>query len=161
MKKLLAILFLFVIIGIVYSQGPSLHKEKGTISKDTLKKAKTNLLPQTLIKDSVFEPNVKYVLHKKNSHASYYADKFHGRKTASGKRFDMHKLTAAHKKFPFGTMLKVTNEANGKSVIVEVNDRGPFVKSREIDLSKKAFMTITSSKSAGTMRVTIETIEKK
>ena len=117
-------------------------KEKATSSKDTIKKEKTNLLPQTLIQDTIFDPNVKYVLYKKNAHASYYAEKFHGRRTASGQRFDMHKMTAAHKKLPFGSKIRVTNESNGKSVIVEVNDRGPFVKSREIDLSKKAFMAI-------------------
>ncbi|MEM0576241.1 septal ring lytic transglycosylase RlpA family protein [Flavobacterium polysaccharolyticum] len=161
MKKLFAILFLLVIIGIAYSQAPSVIKEKVTNSKDTIKKEKTNILPETLIKDTVFDPNVKYVLYKKNGHASYYADKFHGRRTASGQRFDMHKMTAAHKKLPFGSKIRVTNEANGKSVIVEVNDRGPFVRSREIDLSKKAFMAIASSKGAGSMKVTIETIVKK
>ncbi|MCZ8229901.1 septal ring lytic transglycosylase RlpA family protein [Flavobacterium sp.] len=161
MKKLLAMLFLLTVIGLIYSQEPSAVKEKGTISKDTIKKDKTNLLPSTTIKDTVFEPNVKYVLYKKNGHASYYADKFHGRKTASGQRFDMHKMTAAHKKLPFGSKIRVTNEANGKSVIVEVNDRGPFVRSREIDLSKKAFMAIASSKGSGSMKVTIETIVKR
>jgi rare lipoprotein A len=70
--------------------------------------------------------------------ASYYADKFQGRKTASGERFSQHKLTAAHKTLPFGTMVKVVNLANGRSVKVEINDRGPFVGGRIIDLSKKA-----------------------
>lgn len=161
MKKLVALLFLFVIIGIVYSQRPLLMKEKLTNSKDTIKKEKTDFLSSEVIKDTLFDPNVKYLLYKTNGHASYYAEKFHGRRTASGQKFDMNKLTAAHKKLPFGTKIRVTNEANGKSVIVEVNDRGPFVKSREIDLSKKAFMAIASSKKAGSMRVTIETIVKK
>ena len=70
--------------------------------------------------------------------ASFYADKFHGRKTASGEKFNMYDYTAAHKTLPFGTVLKVTNLANGKSVNVRVNDRGPFAKGREIDLSKAA-----------------------
>jgi rare lipoprotein A len=95
-------------------------------------------------------------LHKKNAHASYYHDKFNGRKTASGVRFDNNKLTAAHKKFPFGTKLKITNEKNNKSVIVEVTDRGPFIKGREIDLTKKAFMDIASNKQSGLEYVTIE-----
>lgn len=98
-------------------------------------------------------------LYKKNAHASYYHDKFNGRKTASGKKFDNSKLTAAHKKLPFGTKLKITNEVNNKSVIVELTDRGPFVKGREIDLSKKAFMDITSNKSGGVVYVKIEIIE--
>ena len=59
----------------------------------------------------------------------------------------MNKMTAAHKKLPFGTVVRVTNEANGKSVIVQITDRGPFVKGREIDLSKKAFMEISSGRS--------------
>ena len=67
---------------------------------------------------------------------SWYGDKFHGRKTASGERYDMNKYTAAHKKLPFGTVIKVTNMSNGKSVKVRVNDRGPFVKNREIDFNK-------------------------
>ncbi|WP_316636302.1 septal ring lytic transglycosylase RlpA family protein [uncultured Flavobacterium sp.] len=101
----------------------------------------------------------KLKLHKENAHASYYHNKFNGRKTASGRRFDNNKLTAAHKKFPFGTKLKITNEKNDKSVIVEVIDRGPFVKGREIDLSKKAFMDITSNKKSGLMYVRIEILE--
>lgn len=98
-------------------------------------------------------------LYKKRAHASYYHDKFNGRKTASGKKFDNSKLTAAHKKLPFGTKLKITNETNNKSVIVEVTDRGPFVNGREIDLTKKAFMDITSNKSGGVVYVRIEIIE--
>lgn len=70
--------------------------------------------------------------------ASYYADKFHGRTTASGERFDNGALTAAHKTLPFGTRLVVENEQNGRRVTVRVNDRGPFVRGRVIDLSKAA-----------------------
>ncbi len=77
-------------------------------------------------------------LFKTDVTASFYADKFHGRKTASGEKFNMYDYTAAHKTLPFGTVLKVTNLANGKSVNVRVNDRGPFAKGREIDVSKAA-----------------------
>jgi len=70
--------------------------------------------------------------------ASYYAHKYHGRKTASGERFDMNDMTAAHKTLPFGTRVRVTNVSNGKSVTVRINDRGPFVKGRVIDLSLAA-----------------------
>lgn len=69
---------------------------------------------------------------------SYYADKFQGRATASGAKFDQHKMTAAHKTLPFGTQVKVVNLANGRSVKVTINDRGPFVAGRIIDVSKKA-----------------------
>jgi len=70
--------------------------------------------------------------------ASFYALKFTGRKTASGERMHHDSLTCAHRTYPFGTMLKVTNPANGKSVIVRVTDRGPYVKGRIIDLSARA-----------------------
>lgn len=98
---------------------------------------------------------------KKNAHASYYHHRFNGRRTASGKTFNNNKYTAAHKKLPFGTKVRVTNEANGKSVIVEITDRGPFSKAREIDLSRRAFMDIASNKNSGVVNVTIEVIEAK
>lgn len=98
-------------------------------------------------------------MYKKNAHASYYADKFNGRKTANGEKFSNSKLTAAHRKLPFGTKAKVTNKANGKSVIVEINDRGPWVPGRDIDLSKKAFMEIADNKNHGALKVSIEIIK--
>jgi len=70
--------------------------------------------------------------------ASYYSYEFGGRKTANGEIFDPRKMTAAHPSLPFGTKVKVTNKANGLSVVVRINDRGPFVKGRSIDLSYAA-----------------------
>jgi len=70
--------------------------------------------------------------------ASYYGKDFHGRKTASGETFNMYDLTAAHKKLAFGTKVRVTNMRNGESVVVRINDRGPFVHGRIIDLSYAA-----------------------
>ena len=70
--------------------------------------------------------------------ASYYGDRFHGRRTASGQAFNMHAMTAAHKTLPFGTRVLVTNPSNGKSVTVTINDRGPYAHGRTIDLSKAA-----------------------
>ncbi len=70
--------------------------------------------------------------------ASWYGPGFHGRKTANGERFDTHELTAAHKTLPFGTLLKVTNLENNLFTIVRVNDRGPYIRGRIIDLSKAA-----------------------
>ncbi|MBN1291907.1 MAG: septal ring lytic transglycosylase RlpA family protein [Candidatus Latescibacteria bacterium] len=67
--------------------------------------------------------------------ASYYADDFHGKKTSNGEVFDMNGLTCAHKTLPFNTWLEVKNLSNGRTVIVRVNDRGPFVGNRIIDLS--------------------------
>jgi len=70
--------------------------------------------------------------------ASWYGGKFHGRVTSSGEIFDTNELTAAHKTLPFGTMVKVTSFDNGRSVVVKINDRGPFVEGRIIDLSRAA-----------------------
>lgn len=70
--------------------------------------------------------------------ASYYAAKFDGRRTASGERFDNGAMTAAHRTLPFGTLVRVTNVANGRSVIVRINDRGPFSRGRMIDVSRAA-----------------------
>jgi len=70
--------------------------------------------------------------------ASWYGPGFHGKRTANGERFDTHALTAAHKTLPFGTQVRVTNERTGKSVVVRINDRGPYAHARVIDLSKAA-----------------------
>jgi rare lipoprotein A len=70
--------------------------------------------------------------------ASYYGKRFHGRRTANGERFDMNAMTAAHKTLPFGTHVRVTNPRNGRSVTVRINDRGPFIRGRQIDLSRAA-----------------------
>jgi rare lipoprotein A len=136
-------------------------KDKSQLQKDTVNKNKAPLVFSESVSDSLFFETGKLKSFKKNVHASYYHDKFNGKKTASGKRFDNNKYTAAHKTLPFGTKLKVTNIASGKSVIVEVIDRGPFVKSREIDLSKRAFMEIAKNKGIGAMIVNIEIVEKK
>ena len=90
--------------------------------------------------------------------ASYYGNEFHGRKTANGERFDQNQLTAAHRTLPFGTRLRVTNTQNGKTVVVRVNDRGPFVKGRVIDLSSAAFRSIAQLNS-GVVPVRIQVID--
>lgn len=74
--------------------------------------------------------------------ASYYGRRFHGRQTANGERFDMGAMTAAHKTLPFGSLVRVTNTRNGKSVTVRINDRGPFIRGRTIDLSRAAAQEI-------------------
>jgi rare lipoprotein A len=70
--------------------------------------------------------------------ASYYGARHHGKKTASGERFNQHSLTAAHRSLPFGTRVRVTNLRNDKQVVVRINDRGPYARGRIIDLSHKA-----------------------
>lgn len=122
---------------------------------DTIKK--DSVLVDSIPVDSTAEKSV--VLYKTNAHASYYHDKFTGRRTASGAIFDNKKFTAAHKKLKFGTKVRVTNITNSKSVIVTITDRGPFVKGREIDLSKAAFKSIARNKDVGVMIVNLEIIE--
>ena len=90
--------------------------------------------------------------------ASYYGPKFHGRKTANGEVFNQYDLTAAHKTLPFGTVCKVINLDNGKSVIVRINDRGPFIKGRILDLSYGAAKRIDGV-IAGVMNVKIEILK--
>jgi rare lipoprotein A len=89
--------------------------------------------------------------------ASYYGDKFHGRTTANGEVFDQEALTAAHKTLPFGTIVKVTNVKNNRTVVVRVNDRGPFVEGRIIDLSRRAAEEIDMIR-AGVTEVEIEIV---
>ena len=91
---------------------------------------------------------------------SFYGKKFHGKQTANGEIFDMNKLTCAHKSLPFGTLLKVTNEDNGNSVVVRVNDRGPFVQGRDLDLSYAAAKKI-GLVSEGVKKLKVEVLGNK
>ena len=91
--------------------------------------------------------------------ASFYSTKFNGRRTASGEKFNSSALTAAHLSLPFGSLVKVTNIRNGKTVVVRINDRGPHVKGRIIDLSKAAATKIGIGR-AGTARVRLEVLKK-
>lgn len=92
------------------------------------------------------------------TYASYYGEAFNGRPTSSGEIFDMNAYTAAHKTLPFGTFLEVTNLENGKKVTVRVNDRGPFVANREIDLSKAAAESLGMI-NRGITRVSIKKVD--
>ncbi len=105
-----------------------------------------------------FKNNTKDNEEVKTSYASYYHDKFNGRKTASGEVFHNTKLTAAHRTLPFGTKVKVTNLRNGESVVVTINDRGPFHAARALDLSKAAYDEIGNLRT-GTMPIEFEIID--
>src|SRR5690554_4285052 len=97
------------------------------------------------------------IVHDKTI-ASYYHDKFNGRQTASGEIFSNNDYTAAHKTLPFGTKVRVTNLSNDESIIVTITDRGPFIKGRQLDLSKKAFMDLTHDNKRGLLNVKIEVL---
>lgn len=96
--------------------------------------------------------------HTQDGMASYYHDRFHGRKTASGAAYNKNALSAAHKSLPLGTEVRVTDTRSGKSVIVKINDRGPFVKGRVIDLSRAAARQIGLTKK-GLAKVKVEVLD--
>lgn len=156
MRQKFFILLLLVLTALFLSSfKPSTlnFQDSKKVLQDTIKK-------NVVIADSLgLATNLSLTLHKKNANASYYHNKFNGRRTASGTKFDNEKYTAAHRKLAFGTKVKVTNEANGKSVIVTITDRGPFTRGREIDLTRRSFMDITANKNAGNLKVTIEIIK--
>lgn len=97
--------------------------------------------------------------HNLNGSASFYGGKLHGSIRADGGRFNQWDLTAAHKTLPFGTKLKVTNLDNGNSVIVTINDRGPYKRGRVIDLSRQAFRQLDSEKRGILKNISIEVLQ--
>ncbi len=125
---------------------PKVVEQKQKQKSKPLPKAKTKV-PKNI---SAFQKGV----------ASWYGGKFHGRRTANGEIYDKYKLTAAHKQLPFNTFVEVHNLDNDKRVIVRINDRGPFVKNRIIDLSKKAASRIDMEQS-GTAPVALYILKNK
>ena len=117
---------------------------------------KASLHPYT-VKNITYYPHKVAIGESKDIMASWYGEYFHGRQTALGNIYDMNGYTAAHKTYPLGTVLKVTNPANGKSLNVKVDDRGPFWSNRELDLSKGA-ATYLGTKRQGVAPVHIEVV---
>jgi len=101
----------------------------------TVKKGARGTKPYT-IKGNTYYPLLSSHGFREQGVASWYGPGFHGKLTANGERYDMHGMTAAHKLLPFGTRVKVTNRENGKSIVVRINDRGPFAGDRVIDLTR-------------------------
>lgn len=149
MKKIIYILPLLVVL---FFQRENL---KIIPSKE---KQKTKVVDT--IKNDTLKPVEKLEMYHKGAHASYYANKFNGRRTASGSRFNNNDMTCAHRKLPFGTKLKVTGVKTKKVVYVTVTDRGPFVKTKHIDLSKKAFMAVAPKSYGGHIEVDLEIVKK-
>ena len=154
LSSILKLCCFFLLVSCHSSKMAQQRKATHRSSKTVVKKKKT-----TSEKDkSVVETSSAVSTMATTGVASYYHNKFKGRKTASGEVFSNNKLTAAQRTYPFGTYLKVTNVANGKSVVVKVNDRGPFTKGKELDLSRKAFMDITDNPNKGNLQVNIEVV---
>jgi rare lipoprotein A len=147
-------LFVILIVGVSSCSPSKIQTKKNSPVNTTI-----TYTPANSTKSNTNKTSFKTSVYKKNAVASYYHDKFNGRSTANGEKFNNNKLTAAHKTLAFGTQVKVTNITNNQYVIVTINDRGPFTKGREIDLTKKAFFEISDSSTHGTLNVDIEILE--
>ena len=119
--------------------------------------AQDPVLPVAPLAPEIVEEAVPAGKHIGDGEASYYGNELAGNRTASGERFNPRALTAAHRSLPLGSKIRVTNKANGKSVVVRINDRGPFVKSRLIDVSYAAAQQIQMIRS-GHAKVRLELI---
>lgn len=127
-------------------------------TSDVLLESTSEITDIMLINSELLSLENEVEVINESAKTSYYHDKFNGKKTASGQVFNNGKYTAAHKTLPFGSKLRVTNNENDESVIVTVNDRGPFTKGRHLDLSKQAFLDITHKKGVGVLNVKIEVL---
>ncbi len=172
MKKIMSVFVALIIPFSVYSMSKTADKGGITKAEEVSKSDKViyikkekevNLkeIENTVLEkdgtESEIDEMAKYKYYQTGM-ASFYGGKWHGKKTANGERFDQYSMTAAHKTLPFGTKVRVTNLSNGKTVIVRINNRGPYVKGRIIDLSKGAFSKIEST-GKGVTRVKLEIVK--
>jgi rare lipoprotein A (peptidoglycan hydrolase) len=155
-RMILATLFFgvsgLVSIGVNFAPTSILAKEKDSSKKERRLKGSTKLR-----KNLAFIDHSRLPASATVGIASWYGPGFHNRRTASGEKFDQNQMMAAHRTLPFGTVVRVTNLKNNRSCIVKITDRGPFVRSRIIDLSKAAAYELEFT-SNGTALVRIETI---
>jgi rare lipoprotein A len=160
MKKLLTMILLALpFLGFAEVKSSSSHLENASIKEKLVNEllGEVKETGESIEKQSKTDDKMGTVFQ--TGGASFYGEKWNGRFTASGERFNTEQLTAAHKSLPFGTKVRVTNVSNGKSVIVKINDRGPFIKGRVIDLSKAAFREIENI-SKGVTKVKLEILGK-
>lgn len=151
MKSLLIISFTLVIGGMV---GFTVLKTANTDENERI--LVEEFVPETVKESTVNISPVEYI-NRGTMKASWYGPKFHGKLTANGEIYNQMALTAAHKSLKFGTLLKVTNPKNGRSVIVRINDRGPYIEGRDLDLSKGAAIELGLLRK-GVARVKIEEV---
>ena len=151
MKSLIIVFFTLVVCGLVgftvLKSENNEHNERILIEE---------FVPVTVKENTVNTSTVR-LIDRGTLKASWYGPKFHGKFTANGEVYDQMALTAAHKYLSFGTLLKITNPKNGKSVIVRINDRGPYIEGRELDLSKGAAIEL-GILAKGVARVKIQEI---
>jgi len=131
LRSLTKILFILVLVALV---GFTLVVNEDKITEPVVTENAVSVEEETITADRSL---VEFV-DKGNMKASWYGPGFHGRKTANGEVYDQNSFTAAHKSLKFGTLLKITNLKNNKSVVIRINDRGPYIHGRDLDLSKAA-----------------------
>lgn len=132
MKSLVIALIILVVGGLV---GFTVLKSE---NKEGIERILVDeFVPKTVKENTINTSAIEYI-DRGTMKASWYGPKFHGKMTANGEIYDQMALTAAHKSLRFGTLLKVTNPKNGRSVVIRINDRGPYIEGRDIDLSKGA-----------------------
>ena len=135
MRSVTKILFILILVALV---GFTLVVNEDKITEPTITEEVTSVEEETLTADR----SLVEFLDKGTMKASWYGPGFHGHKTANGEVYNQMSFTAAHKSLKFGTLLKVTNIKNGKSVVVRINDRGPYIHGRDLDLSKAAALEL-------------------
>lgn len=136
-------------------------EKQAILSSLWLTEAAKKIFKKSTKQSSKKEPkkaSTKTIASFQEGKASYYSSKLHGRKTASGEIYNENKLTAAHKHLPFGTKVRVINKSNGRSVLVSINDRGPFVKKRILDLSYVAAKQLNMLR-AGVSNIKMEILQ--
>lgn len=153
--------FLLIVGMLFYGCGTTRYEEPMPSKTQTAKPKPGTKSPATMrpysINGKTYYPQIVSVGDKQKGIASWYGPNFHGKSTSNGERYDMHSMTAAHKTYPMNTMVKVTNLRNNRSAVVRINDRGPFVDGRVIDLSKKVAMDLDVH-STGTAPVMLEVV---
>ena len=151
MRSLSKIAFIFVLIALV---GFTLVVNEEKFSEPVATNDVASVENETIVAD----PSLVEYQNMGTMRASWYGPGFHGRKTANGERYDQMSFTAAHKSLKFGTLLKITNLRNHKSVVVRINDRGPYIDGRDLDLSKAAALSLGMVK-RGVAKIKVEEIK--
>lgn len=151
--KLLSIVFFVVAIG-----GLVGFSVINSDSNDTVERLLVEEFVPVTVKENTVNTSFVEYLNRGTMKASWYGPRFHGKVTANGEIYDQMAFTAAHKSLRFGTLLKLTNKKNGKSVIVRINDRGPYIPGRQLDVSKAVAMELGMIQN-GVARLEVEEIK--
>jgi rare lipoprotein A len=151
LRSLAKIIFIFVLIALV---GFTLVVNDEKVTEPAANEVTASAENETVSADRSLVDYVEMGTMK----ASWYGPGFHGQKTANGEQYDQMSFTAAHKTLKFGTLLKITNLRNKKSVVVRINDRGPYIAGRDLDLSKAAALALGMVK-RGVAKIKVEEIK--